>query len=136
MIALCSVSCRTQKETLSHDITRDSVSTKQVAAQDLSVSTATVYETTTLYVNDSTRAVTTRTIKYEKANNIVTTACDSVRYHSKDTLVYQNVVNQNWDGDLGAPTPAVSVPILVAIVIAIAIAIAIVVVVICIKRQL
>ena len=126
MTALCWTSCRTQKETLSHDITRDSVATKHEAAQDLSVSAATVYETTTLFVNDSTRMVTNRTIEYSRKNNIVITAEDSTRYHSKDTLDYQNVVKQNVvgqnrDGDLGAPTPAVSVPLLAAIAIAIVI---------------
>ena len=121
MTALCWTSCRTQKETLSHDITRDSVATKHEAATDLSVSAATVYETTTLYVNDSTRAVTTRTIEYSRKNNIVITAEDSTRYHSKDTLNYRNTVGQKRDGDIGAPTPAVSVPLLAAIAIAIVI---------------
>ena len=120
-MAMALASCRTQKETLSHDITRDSVATKHEAATDLSVSAATVYETTTLFVNDSTRMVTNRTIEYHRNNNIVITAEDSTRYQSKDTLNYRNTVGQNRDGDLGAPTPAVSVPLLAAIAIAIVI---------------
>ena len=137
MIALCLTGCRTQKEPLSHDMTRDSVATKHEAATDLSVSAATVYETTTLYVNDSTRAVTTRTIEYVRNNNIVTTAVDSINYHEKDTMDYQSTVNPNRDGDQMGFTHLVSVPIWVAIAIAIAIAITIAIaIVILIKKKL